>query len=69
MNYKLVDNEKILDDGEHMVRTWDLFETQTGLLIKTFLKKEEAKSMLRHLNTGGGFAGFTPQFFTNYLNN
>jgi hypothetical protein len=69
MNYKLVDSEKILHDGEHMVRTWDLFETQTGLLINNYLKKEEAKLMLLHLNKGGGFAGFTPQFFTNYLNN
>ena len=69
MNYKLVDSEEMLHDGEPMVRTLDLIEISTGIPIKTSLKKEEAKVMLRHLNMGGGFDGFTPQFFTNYLNN
>jgi len=67
MNYKLVDNEEMLIEGEYMFRTWDLVEIQTGIPIKTSLKKEEARAMLRHLNMGGAFDGFTPQFFCQSL--
>jgi hypothetical protein len=32
-------------------------------VIKTSVKKDEGRSLLRHLNMGGGFDGFTPAFF------
>lgn len=67
MNYKLVDSEDMLFEGEYMFRTWDLVEVPTGLLIKSSLKKDEAKSMLRHMNMGGAFNGLTPAFFCNRI--
>jgi hypothetical protein len=69
MNYKLIDSEEMLIEGEYMHRTWDVVEIPTGISIKTSLKKEEARSMLRHLNMGGAFDGFTPYFFCKSLKN
>lgn len=43
--------------------TYEVVETGTRQIIKTEMRKEEAKSMARHLNMGGGFDGFTPSFF------
>jgi hypothetical protein len=67
MNYKLVDSEEMLHEGEYVFRVWDLVEIPTGITIKSSLKKEEAKSLLRHLNMGGGFDGATPTFFCNVI--
>jgi len=67
MNYKLVDSKDMLFEGEFMLRTWDLVEVPTGLLIKSSLKKDEAKNMLRHMNMGGAFNGLTPAFFCNRI--
>jgi hypothetical protein len=67
MNYKLVDSEEMLYEGEFMFRVWDLVEIPTGITIKSSLKKEEARVMLRQLNMGGAFDGFTPQFFCQSL--
>jgi hypothetical protein len=63
MNYKLVDSEDMLFEGEYMFRTWDIVEIPTGLTLKYSLKKDDARSMLRHMNMGGAFNGFTPSFF------
>jgi len=54
LNYKLTQN-----DGKIAV-----IETQTEFEIKQFEKRDPARSLMRHLNLGGGFAGFTPTFFT-----
>ena len=67
MNYKLIDSEEMLIEGEYMYRTWDVVEIPTGISIKTSLKKEEARAMLRHMNMGGAFDGFTPHFFCQSL--
>ena len=67
MNYKLVDNEEMLIEGEYMFSVSDLIEVSTGQVIKTSLKKDEARSLLRHLNMGGAFDGFTPHFFCQSL--
>jgi hypothetical protein len=67
MNYKLIDSEEMLIEDEYMHRTWDVVEIPTGISIKTSLKKEEARAMLRHLNMGGAFDGFTPHFFCETL--
>jgi hypothetical protein len=63
MNYKLVDIESMPSEGGETSITWDLIEVSTGLKIGNFLKKDDAKSMLRHMNMGGAFDGFTPDFF------
>lgn len=48
---------------------YDVFETRTTtkekVFIKRFMYKEEAKTFSRHLNLGGGFDGWTPDFFLN----
>lgn len=38
-------------------------ETLTNQVIKSFYSREKAKKLLRHLNLGGGFDGWTPTFF------
>jgi hypothetical protein len=53
LNYKLVDNNNV----------FDIFETQTEQIIKSFDDNTEARKFLRHLNLGGGFDGWTPSFF------
>jgi hypothetical protein len=67
MNYKLVDNTDPMFEDDLMYFTSDLIEVNTGLTIKTSMKKEEGRSLLRHLNMGGGFDGFTPAFFCQSL--
>lgn len=43
--------------------TYDVVEIGTRQIIKTEMGKHEAKQMCGHLNGGGGFNGFTPEFF------
>lgn len=38
-------------------------QTKEELVIRTFKIKDEAKTFSRHLNLGGGFDGWTPDFF------
>jgi len=40
-----------------------VIETTTSQTIKTAKTVDEAKKLARHLNLGGGFDGFTPNFF------
>ena len=40
-----------------------VIETTTNQVIKKFENTEEAKKACRHLNLGGGFDGYTPNFF------
>ena len=42
---------------------FDIFETETGKVLLLDLKKKEANMVCRKLNLGGGFSGFTPDFF------
>lgn len=53
MNYKIVMNSV----------NFDVIETCTEQVIRTFEAHKEAKKFLRHLNLGGGFDGWTPTFF------
>jgi hypothetical protein len=54
LNYKLVTtSEKV-----------SVVETQTDFTIKDYEKRDPARALMRHLNLGGGFAGWTPTFFT-----
>jgi hypothetical protein len=41
----------------------EVVETGTRQVIKSDMTKNDAKSLARHLNMGGGFDGFTPSFF------
>lgn len=72
MNYKMemtgewADTPSITNPGAvsgygHM--TYEVIETHTDQVIKSALSGPEAKSLVRHLNLGGGFDGKTPAFF------
>lgn len=54
-SYKIIENNN----------SFNIWETSTNQLIKTFIDKLEARKFLRHLNLGGGFDGWTPTFFLN----
>lgn len=53
MNYKIVEV-----GGKYSV-----FEVQTDQIIRTYNSITKAKILLRHLNFGGGFDSWTPNFF------
>lgn len=38
-------------------------EKSTGLVIKDFIPVNRAQEICCNLNSGGGFNGFTPEFF------
>lgn len=46
-----------------IINKTDIYETQTQQMILTSLEPTEAKKMVKHFNLGGGFDGFTPEFF------
>jgi hypothetical protein len=52
MNYKVKNNSNI----------FEVLETTTNQVIAKFPTQKEAKDLLRHLNLGGGFDGWTPSF-------
>jgi hypothetical protein len=41
---------------------WQVYETETNQVIKTFYFEDEAYDLAMFYNDGGGFAGFTPSF-------
>lgn len=49
---------KITKVGE----TYCVEENSTGYHIREFDNQNDAKKMMKFLNLGGGFAGFTPEF-------
>lgn len=70
VNYKIV-NERLIPmdtplggfDAMYVERGGDILETATNQVVKRNLSMRKAKEMVRHLNFGGGFDGFTPAFF------
>ena len=49
-----------------------IYENRTEQCIETFKTKNNAKNFMKRLNSGCGFAGWTPPFFVeskNALNN
>lgn len=55
MNYKLTNQRSIVAD---------IHEVKTNQTIRYSVELSEARAILRHLNFGGGFDGWTPAFFT-----
>lgn len=54
------------------VRIGDLYgveEKQTGYIVYNTRSESDAKKMMKHLNLGGGFSGFSPEFFTKSVSN
>lgn len=47
--------------------SFDIFEIPTEIMIKQNLSNDVANKLCRNLNLGGGFDGFTPDFFMNRL--
>lgn len=43
--------------------TYKVVETGTQQIIKSGITHHDAKALCRHLNFGGGFDGWTPEFF------
>lgn len=41
---------------------YQLIEKENSIILKTFKRYVDAKQMQLHLNFGGGFDGFTPEF-------
>jgi hypothetical protein len=60
---------KMLND----LGSYKVFETTTEQTVGRFSTELEARKFLRHLNFGGGFDGWTPNFFlrdlSTYINN
>lgn len=57
LNYKIIDTSGKVS----------LVETKTDYIVREYDSREQARPLLRHLNLGGGFAGFTPTFFTHNM--
>lgn len=68
MNYKIVESLLYPETSEKNCPVYNVIETQTEQVVKSFDSKDKAKKFLRHLNLGGGFDGWTPTFFLNKLN-
>ena len=60
MNYMIINNSDNL---------FNVIETATSQVIKTFMDQKEAKDYMRFLNLGGAFDGFTPNFLVKKVKN
>lgn len=72
VNYKIVNDNQLVamdtplrgaDPMGYVERGGDILETKTAQIVLKGLGMRKAKEMVRHLNFGGGFDGFTPAFF------
>lgn len=57
VNYKVESNSGL----------FNVVEKQTGHIVYTHHFASEAKKMMKHLNLGGGFDGFSPRFVVDGL--
>jgi hypothetical protein len=70
VNYKIV-NECMVPvntplggyETGYVERGGDILEIKTDQIVAQKLGMRKAKDLVRHLNFGGGFDGFTPAFF------
>jgi hypothetical protein len=69
MGYRMQENLLLHPNSVKNCPAYDIYETRTvtkeKVFIKRFMNKDEAKTFSRHLNLGGGFDGWTPDFFLN----
>lgn len=67
-NYKTVNVGMVPADtsGKFATTAYEIVEMPTDQVI-TIKPSIEAKWITKHLNRGGGFAGWTPSFFLNNL--
>lgn len=67
MGYKVIEDLLLPKDSIKNCSVYKVVErrpeTKEEIVIRTFKTKEEAKTFSRHLNLGGGFDGWTPDFF------
>jgi hypothetical protein len=56
-------NYKIVETSEKNCLVYNVVENMTDQIVRSFSVHKEAKKLLRHLNLGGGFDGWTPTFF------
>lgn len=59
MSYKVVQKDKYF----HVMEERKLEKATETVRIKTFIERDSAKQMMRKLNGGCGFNGWTPDFF------
>jgi len=62
MNYKTVESLMYPETSQLNCPIYNVIETTTNQIIKSFPAPTEAKEFMRHLNLGGAFDGFTPTF-------
>jgi hypothetical protein len=67
MGYRVQEDLLLHPNSSANCPVYDVYEhrteTKEKIWIKRFMNKTEAKSFSRHLNLGGGFDGWTPDFF------
>lgn len=67
MGYRVVEDTLLPDKSGPNCPVYDVFEyrpdTKEKIWIKRFVDKTQAKAFSKHLNLGGGFDGWTPDFF------
>ena len=68
MNYKTVNTHQVINVGNGFAEIGaDVVEATTNQTIKSNIGLSKAKALVRHLNMGGGFDGFTPAFFLSVI--
>lgn len=65
MNYRYINTTS--HNGQDGMEVCNIVENNTNQVIKTGLILQKAKGVVRHLNMGGGFDGWTPTFFLNKI--
>jgi len=67
MGYRVQEDLLLHNNSVKNCTVYDVYEhrseTKEKIWIKRFTDKAEAKFFSRHLNLGGGFDGWTPDFF------
>jgi hypothetical protein len=67
MGYKVVENMLLPETSVKNCPVYDVIErkaeTKEEVFIRRFRSRDEAKALSKHLNLGGGFDGWTPNFF------
>lgn len=72
VKYKIINDDQLVavdtplggaDPLGYVERGGDILEIRTSQIILEAIGVRKAKELVRHLNAGGGFDGFTPAFF------